>query len=96
MAFHSRLAHATHNELFALILDSLSEVMTEVRLLGLRIPGTARRAVTHHSQVYEAVKAGDADRARAAMDAHMDEASDTLRRAVDHDPEAADDAGPDG
>jgi GntR family transcriptional regulator, transcriptional repressor for pyruvate dehydrogenase complex len=87
VAFHSRLARATQNELFVLILDSLVEVMTEVRLLGLRIPGTARRALEHHSAVFEAVRAGDPEHARRTMDAHMDEAADTLRRAVSNDPE---------
>jgi DNA-binding FadR family transcriptional regulator len=82
LAFHSLLARATHNELFGLLLDSLAEVLLESRLLALRIPGTARRALDHHSRVLEAVRAGDPDQARAAMDAHMDEARETLKRAI--------------
>jgi GntR family transcriptional repressor for pyruvate dehydrogenase complex len=92
VAFHSRLAQATHNELFVLLLASVAEVMTEIRLLGLRIPGTARRALEHHSAVLDAVRAGDPERARAVMDRHMDEAADTLRRAVEND--GAEDADP--
>lgn len=83
VAFHSRLAEATQNELFVLILASLAEVMTEVRLLALRIPGTASRALKHHTRIFEAVRAGTPSEARAAMDAHMDEATDTLRQAVE-------------
>jgi GntR family transcriptional repressor for pyruvate dehydrogenase complex len=85
LAFHSRLARATQNELFVILLDSLAQVMTEVRLLGLRIPGTAKRALEYHTRVFEAVRAGDPDLARAAMDAHMDEATETLRQAVEND-----------
>lgn len=97
VSFHSQLARATQNELFVLLLDSITEVMTEVRLLGLRIPGTARRALEHHTAVFEAVRAGDPEHARRAMDAHMDEAADTLRRAVANDVEGSDEryeAGP--
>ncbi len=82
VGFHSRLALATHNELFVLILDSLAEILTEIRLLGLRIPGTAGRAIVHHTSVLDAVREGDPKKARAAMDAHMDEASATLSEAV--------------
>jgi GntR family transcriptional regulator, transcriptional repressor for pyruvate dehydrogenase complex len=82
LEFHSLLARATQNELFVLLLESLAQVLLEVRLLGLRIPGTASRAVQHHSSVLEAVRAGDPAAARAAMDRHMDEARETLRSAV--------------
>jgi GntR family transcriptional regulator, transcriptional repressor for pyruvate dehydrogenase complex len=83
IAFHMALARATHNELFSVLLDSVARVMTEVRLLALRIPGTPERAVAHHRAVLAAVRAGDARVARAAMDAHMDEARETLRQAVE-------------
>ncbi|MCY7419851.1 MAG: FadR family transcriptional regulator [Chloroflexi bacterium] len=82
VAFHQALAGASHNELFSIILDSLAQLMLEVRLLGLRIPGTPRRSLTHHRTVFEAVRAGDPDRARRAMDSHMDEARQTLREAI--------------
>ena len=84
--FHARLARATHNELFVIILDSLVEVMIEVRLLGLRIPGIPAVALDHHQRIFEAVRAGDPMAARSAMDAHMDQSAETLRRAVDSDP----------
>jgi GntR family transcriptional repressor for pyruvate dehydrogenase complex len=85
VAFHSRLARATQNELFVIVLDSLAQVMTEVRLLALRIPGTAKRALEYHTRVLEAVSAGDPELAREAMDAHMDEATATLHQAVEAD-----------
>jgi len=88
IGFHSALAGATHNELFSIILDSLAQVMLEVRLLALRIPGTPRRSLTHHRAVLEAVRAGDPLQARFAMDSHMDEARHTLQEAIGAEPEA--------
>jgi GntR family transcriptional repressor for pyruvate dehydrogenase complex len=86
--FHAALARATHNELFSVLLDSLAQVMLEVRLLALRIPGTPRRSLAHHRAVYAAVAAGDPAAARAAMNEHMDEARETLQRAVLTDQDA--------
>lgn len=86
VAFHAALARATQNELFVIILDSLVEIMIEVRLLSLRVPGITQQALSYHERIYEAVLAGDPEAAHAAMDAHMDQASETLRRAVGSDP----------
>ena len=86
VAFHAALARATKNELLVIILDSLVEVMIEVRLLTLRVPGITALALRHHERILEAVVAGDREAAKAAMDAHMDQAADTLRQAVISDP----------
>ena len=83
--FHAALARATQNELFTILLDSLAQVMFEVRLLALRVPGTPRRSLLHHHAVYAAVAAGDPATARAAMNEHMDEARETLASAVSAD-----------
>ncbi len=86
VAFHAALARATQNELFLVILDSIVEVMIEVRLLTLRVPGITSLALSYHERIFEAVEAGDPEAARMAMDAHMDQAADILRQAVTHDP----------
>ena len=86
VAFHAALARATKNELFVIVLDSLVEVMIEVRLLTLRVPGITSLALSHHERILEAVVSGDPGAARAAMDAHMDQATDILRQAVVSDP----------
>ena len=46
VAFHAALARATQNELFVIVLDSLVEIMIEVRLLALRVPASRRCART--------------------------------------------------
>ena len=85
VAWHAVLARATQNPLFVIILDSLVEIMIEVRLLGLRIPGIPAVALDHHERILEAVRAGDPDAARREMDAHMDQSADTLREAIMND-----------
>ncbi len=79
VGFHTALAAATHNELFPTILDSLSVVLTTVRQLALRVSDTPPRALAHHRAIFAAVHAGSVLDARAAMDAHMDEALETLQ-----------------
>lgn len=84
--FHAALARATQNELFVIVLDFLVEIMIEVRLLTLRVPGIARLALHYHDRILEAVRAGDAEEARAVMDEHMDQATAKLLESVATDP----------
>src|SRR5829696_1508707 len=82
VAFHAGLAQATQNELFSVLLASIVNVMTEVRVVGLAVPGTPERALRYHREVYRAVEHGDRDMARLAMDRHMDEAIATMTVAL--------------
>jgi GntR family transcriptional regulator, transcriptional repressor for pyruvate dehydrogenase complex len=85
--FHAVLAEATQNELFVIVLDSLVEIMIEVRLLTLRVPGIARLALHYHERILDAVRSGDSEAARAIMDEHMDQATAKLMESVVADPE---------
>jgi GntR family transcriptional repressor for pyruvate dehydrogenase complex len=80
--FHASLARATQNELFSMLLASISNVMTEVRVIGLAVPGTPERALRYHRDVYRAVVTQDREAARQAMDRHMDEAIQTMTRSL--------------
>ena len=82
VAFHAALAHATHNELFGLLLDSIADIMFKVRYLGFDVPDTIARAVKYHRAILEQIKAGDAEGARQAMREHLVESEDTQRRAM--------------
>jgi len=82
VAFHSALAHATHNELFPLLLDSMADIMVKVRQMGFQVPGMPARALKHHRSVFEQVKAGQAEGARQAMREHLIESEDTMRQAL--------------
>ncbi len=82
VAFHAALAHATHNELFPLLLDSMADIMVKVRQMGFQVPGMPARALKHHHEVFEQVKAGDVEGARQAMREHLIESEDTMRQAL--------------
>lgn len=82
IAFHAALARATGNDLFSVILDSISDILVTVRLLALRVPGAPARGLLYHMQIFERVKAGDVPGARDAMNRHMDEARQTMQQAL--------------
>ena len=68
---HARIAEATGNP--ALVVH-LTLVNQELRLLRTRsgeVPARAEHAVAEHAEIVAAVRAGDADGAAAAMEAHL-------------------------
>lgn len=82
VAFHSALAQATHNDLFGLILDSLADIMFEIRLSGFNVPGTVASSLLNHRAIFEKVQAGDEEGAREAMRQHMIESVEIQRKAL--------------
>jgi GntR family transcriptional regulator, transcriptional repressor for pyruvate dehydrogenase complex len=86
LAFHNALAQATHNPVFPLFLDSINELMIEVRRLGYQTSGAATRTYRYHHAIFVEVERGDADAARHAMHRHLLESARTLRKALTHTP----------
>lgn len=80
MAFHLALAAATQNELYVLLMESIAELLLEMRRKAFDLPGTAARALMHHEKIMATVIAGDADGARRAMEEHLMEAQMTQER----------------
>jgi DNA-binding FadR family transcriptional regulator len=71
--FHSAVATASGNDLFALLITSL-HLITDGTPLGIGYPRSRRNAVLQaHQAVYEAIQAADAEGARWAMRRHMRE-----------------------
>lgn len=81
VAFHAALARATRNEMFPLLLDSLADVLLQVREQGFDVPGTPERALTYHRAILDAIRQADPAGARRAMREHLQEAEETQRRA---------------
>lgn len=71
VAFHQSLAQATGNELFVLVLESLSGLLTEYRLTALR-QSSWEIAQRHHERIYAAIEAGDAEAASSRMRDHLE------------------------
>lgn len=74
--FHRQIAVLTHNELYGVMLDSISDVLLHIRRATLGAPQRPHGALAYHRDILDAIEAGDEQAARAAMRAHLD---DSLR-----------------
>jgi GntR family transcriptional regulator, transcriptional repressor for pyruvate dehydrogenase complex len=81
VAFHQALAEATHNLLFPVLLGSMAEILTELRLTAARLSETQTTAQKFHVAIFEAVRDKSPVAARRAMREHMAEAEATFQRA---------------
>lgn len=82
VAFHAALAAATHNELFALLLDSIVDIMLKVRQMGLDVPGTTAHGINFHRAIFAEVKAGNVDGARQTMLEHLIDSEAIMHQAL--------------
>ena len=69
--FHRLIASATKNVLFVVLLDSLGDVLMELRRRSLAVEGRRDRAVAEHRRILDAMVARDVGAARAAMADHL-------------------------
>lgn len=80
VAFHAAIARATQNPLFALLLDSVADIMLEVRRLGGQVPGSFENGRAHHRALFARIKSQDVNGARQAMLAHLIDSEEIMRR----------------
>ena len=69
--FHVRLAEAAHNEVHALIVSYLRDLLVQQSIAASRRPGRTRSANREHRKIYEAVSAGNKHAAERAMAIHL-------------------------
>jgi GntR family transcriptional repressor for pyruvate dehydrogenase complex len=69
--FHRMIAAMTRNELFVIMLDSLSDVMLQVRLQAMPMPGDREDGFVEHQAIIDAMKRRDPIAARRAMSDHL-------------------------
>jgi GntR family transcriptional regulator, transcriptional repressor for pyruvate dehydrogenase complex len=69
--FHLALAAASQNELFPFLLEALGDVMMEIRVTSMLVPGDLEEGVESHSKILSAVRDRNPARARGAMRAHL-------------------------
>jgi GntR family transcriptional regulator, transcriptional repressor for pyruvate dehydrogenase complex len=79
--FHAALSRATHNRVYVLLVNSLTDLMIQVRRVAFEVPHTPARALMYHRQILKQVQAGDRAAAQEAMRAHLKEAEDTMQKA---------------
>jgi GntR family transcriptional repressor for pyruvate dehydrogenase complex len=81
VAFHAAIAVATHNPLYLVLLNSIVEMLMELRLTAISLPDTPQKAYHHHMILFERIKAQDRPGARKAMRDHLRESQETFRKA---------------
>jgi GntR family transcriptional regulator, transcriptional repressor for pyruvate dehydrogenase complex len=77
--FHRTLAKLTHNALFLMLLDSIGDVLLEIRRATFDLPDNAAKTYRQHRQIYTKVSAGDVQGSRDAMRKHLQEAEKLWR-----------------
>jgi GntR family transcriptional regulator, transcriptional repressor for pyruvate dehydrogenase complex len=70
-AFHRRLAELADNEFLGRAAQSLNILGLEFRRIASETPSVIARSIKDHRAIVKAIKLGDAEAARAAMVAHM-------------------------
>jgi GntR family transcriptional repressor for pyruvate dehydrogenase complex len=82
LRFHLALAEATHNQLFSVVLQSMGELMTILREVGVKAPGGRDEGRLMHTRLFERVAAADVQGARGVMDEHMRHSEQILQAAL--------------
>lgn len=74
--FHGAVTAAAHSLLLAHLMDEIGDLILATRIESLSQPGRPRASLAGHRAIAEAIRAGDPDRAAAAMHAHVELVSD--------------------
>lgn len=80
LSFHDRILAASRNPFLTVMFAPLNEVLSERRAQTSRVRVIQQNAITEHAHVLEALRGGDPEAARRAMDSHMQQTLDDLRR----------------
>lgn len=80
--FHRAIAAATDNELFLVLLDSISDVMMEIRRATVSRPGRIKVGLEHHRRIVKALEARDVEEAVVAMRDHLDDSRLAFQRTL--------------
>lgn len=80
--FHRELTRASGNELLLAMLDSISDVLREVRNQSMNKPHVGEDGLLAHRRILKCVSSGKPDAARKAMAEHLAEAERVWRGAA--------------
>lgn len=70
--FHRAVAAGSQNPVLATLIDTVSELVYETRRLTVERATDLKESAEMHRRIYQAIKAHDAERARAGMGEHLD------------------------
>jgi GntR family transcriptional repressor for pyruvate dehydrogenase complex len=77
-SFHLVLADLTHNEVFRILLESVGEIMLELRRQVAYEPKARHRVNVDHKRIAEAVIRRDPEAARGEMESHLGHSRDLV------------------
>jgi len=83
MAFHLAIAQAAHNEVLRNAVQLLRNLMRKWLVLKLLIPQVPVKVLKQHEAIYQAIRAGDSQKAREAMWAHLEETARLVTQVVE-------------
>ena len=78
--FHRTICRLTHNPLYVIMLDSLGDILVEIRRATVYIPRRLPKLLVVHQNIYDAIATHDAAAARRAMRLHLQELERTWRK----------------
>jgi GntR family transcriptional repressor for pyruvate dehydrogenase complex len=78
--FHRLVARATHNSLFVVMLDSIGDILLDVRRATMGIRGRPSRGLEHHRAILKHISARSPEKARDAMRLHLEDSERAWRR----------------
>lgn len=84
MAFHLKLAEATQNRLYLVLLNAVIDIVTNLSLIVSRDPENRPQPINFHRRILERVREGDANGAREAMREHLIAFEQMAHRASGH------------
>lgn len=76
LEFHRTVAVAAHNELFLVVLDSIHDVLLDLRRATLGMPARIAKGVRAHRRIAKCIAASDTEGTVRAMSEHL---NDSLR-----------------
>ncbi len=76
-AFHQYIVSIVQNTLLDALYDVVLELLEDQRFMSLSHPDALTKAMAAHRNIFEAIRDRDADRAEAAMRAHLDTVVET-------------------
>jgi GntR family transcriptional repressor for pyruvate dehydrogenase complex len=80
-AFHEKLAKATHNGLFNVLLGPISDLLHQVIVVSVQAPGALDAGLAHHRNILAQVQRHAPEAARQAMREHLAEARNLVETA---------------
>lgn len=82
LTFHNAILDASGNVFLGAMFDPIARVIAEKREQTSRVPIIQEHAINEHQHILDALASGDAESARRAMHAHLDQTLDDLRALV--------------